>query len=58
MEGGDADTNGSVARSLLGHKFGYYNIPKLLVEGLNKRDSPENYFEKYIKVINRMVLRR
>jgi len=33
-EGGDADTNGAVAGSLLGARFGFFNIPEYLVKGL------------------------
>jgi ADP-ribosylglycohydrolase len=37
-EGGDADTNASVAGSLLGAKFGYSAIPEKYILGLRNRD--------------------
>lgn len=36
--GGDADTNGAVACSLLGAKFGFSAIPSEYVDGLIYRD--------------------
>ncbi len=41
-EGGDADTNGAIAGSLLGTKFGYSAIPTDLVDGLNHMQELEN----------------
>ncbi len=38
-EGGDADTNGAVAGSLLGARFGFSGIPRHLVQGLLGRRS-------------------
>lgn len=37
-EGGDADTNGAVAGSLLGAKYGYDAIPSQYIEGLKRKD--------------------
>lgn len=37
--GGDADTNGAVAGSLLGARFGYSNIPTRYVDGLVRKDA-------------------
>lgn len=37
-EGGDADTNGAVAGSLLGAKYGYEAIPSKYVAGLNGKE--------------------
>jgi ADP-ribosylglycohydrolase len=48
MEGGDADTNGCISGSLLGLKYGYKNIPKPWIAGLDKRDLLGNYFEQYL----------
>jgi ADP-ribosylglycohydrolase len=48
MKGGDADTNGCISGSLLGLRYGYKNIPKPWIAGLNKRDLLENYFEQYL----------
>jgi len=36
--GGDADTNGAVAGSVLGARFGFSAIPATWVNGLNRRD--------------------
>lgn len=36
--GGDADTNGAVAGSVLGARFGFSAIPAAWVDGLNRRD--------------------
>ncbi|MBL0037328.1 MAG: ADP-ribosylglycohydrolase family protein [Flavobacteriales bacterium] len=36
--GGDADTNGAVAGSVLGARFGFSAIPTTWVDGLNRRD--------------------
>ena len=37
-EGGDADTNGAVAGSLLGAKYGYKAIPSKYIEGLRGKE--------------------
>lgn len=51
-EGGDADTNGSIAGSLLGAKFGFNSIPKHLVDGLHNRKLLEEKFEAFMHVMN------
>lgn len=50
-EGGDANTNGAVAGSLLGAKFGYAGIPVRYVEGLARRAALEDVAEDLIKVL-------
>jgi ADP-ribosylglycohydrolase len=47
-EGGDADTNASVAGSLLGAKFGYEAIPDYLISGLTGKSILEEKFNAYI----------
>jgi ADP-ribosylglycohydrolase len=47
-EGGDADTNGAVAGSILGAKFGYHSIPQKYIDGLIRRDVLEAKFNDYI----------
>lgn len=47
-EGGDADTNGAVAGSVLGAKFGFDAIPEKYIIGLRNRTLLEEKFEKYI----------
>ena len=51
MEGGDADTNGCIAGSLLGAKFGFDSIPIKYVEGLNKSDELEDYFNQFLAML-------
>jgi|SRR5690554_798103 len=48
-EGGDADTNGCIAGSILGTKFGYNSIPKHLVDGLHDKELLEEKFNQFIK---------
>jgi ADP-ribosylglycohydrolase len=48
MEGGDADTNGCIAGSMLGAKFGFSQIPDYLVEELNHKNELYDLYEKYI----------
>ncbi len=52
-EGGDADTNASVAGSLLGAKFGYSAIPKRWVEGLANRTYLDEKYRQYMDVVSR-----
>lgn len=47
-EGGDADTNASVAGSILGAKFGYNSIPKKYIDGLTNKDILERKYNEYI----------
>ncbi len=54
-EGGDADTNASVACSLLGAKFGYSAIPPHLILGLNNYAYLESMFELYIEMLSNVV---
>src|SRR5690554_1108087 len=51
-EGGDADTNGCIAGSLLGTKFGYNSIPKHLIDGLLNKELLEEKFNQFIKLID------
>jgi ADP-ribosylglycohydrolase len=50
-EGGDADTNASVAGSLLGAKFGFNSIPRKYIEGLKYREVLDEKFEKIVALI-------
>jgi ADP-ribosylglycohydrolase len=50
-KGGDADTNASVAGSLLGAKFGFGAIPEKYIEGLKYREVLEKKFEGFIALI-------
>lgn len=47
-QGGDADTNASVAGSLLGAKFGFNSLPSELVDGLLYKDLLEEKFNAFI----------
>lgn len=51
-EGGDADTNASVAGALLGAKFGFQHIPKRWVEGLLKAQVLEEKAERLIEIMS------
>ncbi len=51
-EGGDADTNGAVAGSLLGAKYGYDAIPPRYIEGLMRKDVLWQIIERYLKIYN------
>lgn len=48
-EGGDTDTNASVAGSILGAKFGYNSIPKKYIDGLTNKDILERKYNEYIQ---------
>lgn len=48
-EGGDADTNASVACSILGAKFGFSSIPDKYIQGLINREYLETKFNQYIE---------
>ena len=50
-EGGDADTNGSIAGSILGAKFGYDSIPKHLIEGLKHKKLLEKKFNAFMELL-------
>ena len=56
MEGGDADTNACIAGSLLGAKFGFNQIPKHLIDGLNQGKELESMFEEYIDLLKQRYL--
>jgi len=49
-EGGDADTNGAVAGSILGAKFGYSGIPDEFIQGLVRRDFLTQIANEIIKL--------
>jgi len=51
LEGGDADTNASVAGAILGAKLGYSNLPQDWLNGLNKRGL---LMEKVDKLLDKM----
>ena len=53
--GGDADTNGAVACSILGAKFGFNAIPTEYVEGLIYRDQLEEVIQGMIQVIKDLM---
>ena len=50
-EGGDADTNASVAASVLGAKFGFSAIPKKYLSGLLRYEVLEEKFDIYIDLL-------
>jgi len=50
-EGGDADTNGCIAASVLGAKFGFDTIPKRWVNGIYNVAEIDNRIEKVLKRI-------
>jgi ADP-ribosylglycohydrolase len=50
-EGGDADTNGAIAGSILGAKFGYDSIPKHLIDGLKDKKLLENKFNQFVELL-------
>lgn len=49
--GGDADTNGAVAGSLLGARFGYENIPERFIKGLARGNVLEEKAESLLSVL-------
>lgn len=51
MEGGDADTNASVAGSILGARFGFSTFPEHLVEGLVHKTLLEDTLQEYLRVL-------
>ena len=55
-EGGDADTNASVAGSLLGAKFGYSKIPQHLIDGLTGKTYLEEKFNAFLECIKQRKL--
>ena len=50
-EGGDADTNGCIAASVLGAKFGFEKIPKRWVEGILNKKEIDDRIDALIKLI-------
>lgn len=50
-EGGDADTNGCVAGSLLGVKYGFNSIPESWVDGLVAKEILERKYESLVEVL-------
>jgi ADP-ribosylglycohydrolase len=55
-EGGDADTNGCIAGSILGSKFGYSAIPNKWINGLLDREELELRTKKYIEKLQQLRL--
>lgn len=51
MEGGDADTNASVAGSILGARFGFSALPGYLIEGLTHKTLLEDILQEYLMVL-------
>ena len=49
--GGDADTNGAVAGSLLGARFGYENIPERFIKGLARGNVLEEKAESLLSIL-------
>ena len=54
-EGGDADTNASVAGAILGAKFGFSSIPVAWVNGLLRKKYLEEKVEQLIKIIDKQT---
>ena len=50
-EGGDADTNGCIAASVLGAKFGFESIPKRWVEGIYQKEEIDRRVEALVNSI-------
>jgi ADP-ribosylglycohydrolase len=50
-EGGDADTNGCIAASILGAKFGFDAIPKRWIKDVHNVNEIENRINKLIRMI-------
>ena len=50
-QGGDADTNGAVAGALLGANFGFRDIPKEYVDGLEGKNRLMKKFDALIKIM-------
>ena len=57
-EGGDADTNASVAGAILGTKFGFSSIPNPWVSGLLRKDYLEEKVDRLIKVIEHYSMKK
>jgi len=55
-EGGDADTNGAVAGSILGGKYGYSNIPEKYILGLVRGEYLGKIAETIISLIFEMQI--
>jgi len=50
-EGGDADTNGCIAASVLGAKFGFDSIPKKWINGVLGIEEIDNRINKLLEII-------
>ena len=50
--GGDADTNGAVAGSVLGARFGFSTIPAPWVDGLNRRDELMERADRLVAILS------
>ena len=55
LQGGDADTNASVAGAILGVKFGFSNLPIDLIEGLIYKNELEEKADKYIELVLKSI---
>ena len=51
LQGGDADTNASVAGAILGVKFRFSNLPIDLIESLIYKNEIEDKADKYIELV-------
>jgi len=50
-EGGDADTNGAVAGSILGARFGWSGIPREWIDGLLYREVLEKPAQRFLRLL-------
>jgi ADP-ribosylglycohydrolase len=56
-QGGDADTNGAVAGSLLGAKFGFKTIPENYVQGLIRNNELNEMIERLTSMIEQRLIK-
>lgn len=50
-EGGDADTNSTIAGAILGAKFGLSSIPKHYIDKLHNREEYQNKILHFIELV-------